>query len=147
MWPDPVAIALKALAVWAGILVLAIANGVLRESVLVPAFGTTAAFLLSGLLLSALIVGVACLSLPWLKPGRPLQVWFVGLGWLSLTLAFEVSLGLWQGQSWPELLEAYTFKDGNIWPVVLVTTALAPTIAGRLRRRALTGLGTRDGRS
>ncbi|SEA24819.1 hypothetical protein [Alkalimonas amylolytica] len=126
-------ITLKALVIWASILVLAVANGALRESVLIPGVGTSTALVLSGLLLSTLIIGVAYLSLPWLQISRPVQLWAVGLGWLALTLVFEFSFGLWQGKSWPELLEAYTFKDGNIWPIVLATTALAPYIAARLR--------------
>jgi hypothetical protein len=31
------------------------------------------------------------------------------------------------------MLEAYTFKDGNMWPLVLVITFLAPLVAHRLR--------------
>ncbi|WP_404419486.1 hypothetical protein [Marinospirillum sp.] len=126
-------IALKALVIWFAILVLAIANGVLRESVLVPGLGTPTALIVSGLLLSALIIGVTYFSLPWLHIRRPVQLWAVGLGWLALTLVFEFSFGLLQGKSWPELLEAYTFKDGNIWPLVLAVTALAPYIAAKLR--------------
>lgn len=126
-------LALKALLIWVGILVLAIANGVLRESVFMAWFGTSVALLLSGLLLSLMILGVAWLSLPWLEIRRPGQLWFVGFGWLALTLIFEVSFGLWQGKSWRMLLEAYTFNDGNIWPFVLVVTALAPYIAAKLR--------------
>jgi len=126
-------LAFKALVIWVGILVLAVANGAVRETVLIPAFGTPAALVLSGLLLSVLIIGVAFLSIPWLQIFRPVQLWVVGLGWLVLTLAFEFSFGIWQGKSWPELFEAYTFKDGNIWPVVLAVTALAPYIAGKLR--------------
>lgn len=126
-------VAIKALTIWLGILLLAVANGVLREGVLLPGLGLPAAQILSGLLLSALILGVAYLALPWLQVRGPAQVWAVGFGWLALTLAFEFSFGLWQGKSWPVLLEAYTFRGGNLWPVVLVTTALAPYIATRLR--------------
>jgi hypothetical protein len=126
-------VALKALVIWVGILALAVANGVLRESVLIPSFGTPAALVLSGLLLSALIIGVAYFSLPWLHISRPVVLCIVGVGWLVLTLVFEFSFGLWQGKSWYELIEAYTFKGGNIWPVVLVATVLAPYIAAKLR--------------
>ncbi|MBM7457032.1 hypothetical protein HNR62_002934 [Oceanisphaera litoralis] len=126
-------VALKALVIWVGILALAVANGVLRESVLVPGFGTPAALVLSGLLLSALIIGVAYFTLPWLHISRPVVLCIVGVGWLVLTLVFEFSFGLWQGKSWCELIEAYTFKGGNIWPVVLVATVLAPYIAAKLR--------------
>jgi hypothetical protein len=123
----------KALSIWAVILVLAIVNGILRESVLIPGFGTPVALVLSGLLLSALIIGVAYVSLSWLQISRPVQFWLVGFGWLALTLVFEFSFGIWQGKSWPVLLEAYTFKDGNIWPVVLVATAVAPYLAAKLK--------------
>lgn len=126
-------LALKALIIWAIILVFAVMNGILRESVLIPGLGTPAALVLSGLLLSALFIGVAYVFLPWLHISRPVQFWLVGFGWLALTLVFEFSFGLWQGKSWPVLLEAYTFKGGNIWPVVLATTALAPYLAARLR--------------
>lgn len=127
------AIALKALAVWVGIVVLAVLNGALREAVLVPKFGTVAGFLLSGVFLSALILVVAHLSLPWLGARRPVELFGVGLGWLVLTLVFEFSFGLWQGKSWPVMFEAYTFRGGNIWPVVLVVTAVAPYLAAKLR--------------
>ena len=127
----------KALIVWLGILVLAVTNGLLREAVLLPALGTPVAPVLSGLLLSALIIGVAWVSLPWLRLRNAAQFWLVGFGWLALTLVFEFSFGLAQGKSWPALLEAYTFREGNIWPIVLVVTACAPVIAAKLRRYTL----------
>lgn len=127
------AIGIKALIIWSGILVLAIANGMLRESVLIPAFGTPAALVLSGLLLSAVILGMTYYSLPWLQVTSPAGLFAVGFGWLALTLLFEFSFGLWQGKPWPELLEAYTFKDGNLWPVVLVVIVFAPFLAAKLR--------------
>lgn len=127
-------LALKALAIWLGILVMAVVNGVLRESVFIPSLGIPAAFVFSGVLLSVLIIVVAYLSIPWLKIRHAMQLWFVGFYWLALTLVFEFSFGLWQGKSWSMLFEAYTFKDGNIWPVVLAVIVLAPFVASRLRR-------------
>jgi hypothetical protein len=38
---------------------------------------------------------------------------------------------LGQGHSWSELLEAYNFKDGNLWPLVLVVLFFAPLLASR----------------
>ena len=35
-----------------------------------------------------------------------------------------------------EAVEAFTFKDGTLWPVVLLITLAAPYIAARLRRLA-----------
>ncbi len=128
-----VRLALKSLAVWVGILLLAVFNGALREAVLIPKFGTAAGLVLSGLFLSALIILVAYISLPWIGTRRPAELVAIGLGWLVATLVFEFSFGLWQGKSWNVMLDAYTFKGGNIWPVVLVVTALAPYLAAKIR--------------
>ena len=124
----------KALAIWFCILVLAIANGTLREAVLIPALGNALGLIMSGVLLSALILAVAYFSLPWFGPAPVARYIALGLSWLSLTLVFEFTFGRFiQGKPWSELLEAYTFKDGNIWPVVLLAVAAAPYVAARIR--------------
>jgi len=128
---------LKAIAVWLLILACAVLNGGLREAWLVPALGTPAALVLSGVLLSIVILAVSLLLVPRLGRLATGQCLYVGLLWLCLTLAFEFGFGrLVQHQSWQRLLEAYTFKDGNVWPVVLVVVFLAPLLAVRGRGRA-----------
>ncbi|WP_020674473.1 hypothetical protein [Geopsychrobacter electrodiphilus] len=129
----PVVVALKSLAIWAGILMLAVLNGTLRETILIPQLGTVTSFMLSGVLLSALIFVIAYISLPWLGARRSAEFLGIGLGWFALTIVFEFSFGLAQGKSWQTLLEAYMFKGGNIWPVVLIVTALAPWLAAKFR--------------
>ncbi|WP_211231670.1 hypothetical protein [Ottowia thiooxydans] len=123
----------KALAIWLVILICAVANGALREGVLIPHLGKAPGLILSGVLLSALILVITYLALPWLVAPRPAQLIGLGVFWLALTLVFELSLGRFQSKSWTTILEAYTFKDGNIWPVVLLVTTAAPYIAARLR--------------
>lgn len=127
------ALTLKAFAIWLVILGSAVANGALREAFLIPWIGKTAGLIASGLLLSVLIVAITFAVFPWLGANRISQLLAVGFGWLALTLVFEFSFGRLQGKSWPTILEAYTFKDGNIWPVVLLVTLAAPYIASRLR--------------
>ena len=125
---------LRSLLAWLVILGLAIANGILREEILIPALGKPGGLILSGVLLSMLIVLVAYVLVRYsrdLAASKGLQI---GVLWLSLTLAFEFSFGRYvQHKSWAELLDAYAFKEGNIWPVVLVVTLLAPYLALRLR--------------
>lgn len=123
----------KSLTVWLVILFCAVANGALRESVLISHLGKAPGLLLSGVLLSALILVITFLALPWLGAHRPAQLMGFGAFWVALTLAFELSFGRFQGKTWATILEAYTFKDGNIWPVVLLVTAVAPYAAARLR--------------
>jgi hypothetical protein len=132
---DPISIglAVKAIVVWSAILVLAVANGFLREQVLIPGLGTAPGTVLSGVILSGLVLAVAYVFLPWLGARSPAQLVFVGAGWLVLTLIFEFSFGLSRGKTLLELLEAYAFKGGNIWPVVLLTTAVSPWLAAKIR--------------
>ena len=124
----------KALVVWVGILLLAIANGALREAVLVPALGQPVGLVLSGILLSGLILLIAYLALPWMGQARRASYLAIGMGWLCLTLVFEFSFGrVVQGKPWSQLLEAYRFTDGNLWPFVLLVTAAAPCVAAKWR--------------
>ena len=125
---------LKAVAVWLAILVCAVLNGALREGLL-RRLGKPVAPMLSGArALSIVILAIAWFAVPWF--GRMAASRFVSVGvlWLLLTLAFEFTFGrLVQNQSWAQLFQAYTFKDGNIWPLVLVVTALAPVLVARIR--------------
>lgn len=124
---------LKAALAWCLILCLAVVNGVFREAVLIPGLGKPWALMLSGVLLCMCIAGVSI----WLvRYGRPITLRHgvgVGVGWLGATLLFELGLGrLVQHQSWETLWEAYTFKDGNLWSVVLLVTLVAPAVAARV---------------
>lgn len=128
-------VAFKALRVWFVILLLAILNGALREFVLVPALGVPAATALSGIVLCALIIGVVFLALPWLGPPTCRAALGIGVFWVLLTVAFEFGFGFFvQHKSGPEMLGAYRFENGNIWPLVLLVILASPAIAGRLRR-------------
>ena len=126
----------KSLGAWLVILVLAVANGSLREIVLIPVLGKTIGLILSGALLS-LLVALVSFAFVRLSHGITIsQGLRVGASWLCLTLVFEFSFGRYiQHKSWSELLDAYTFKDGNIWPVVLLVTLLAPSAAVLLQAR------------
>ncbi|MEW6681630.1 MAG: hypothetical protein AB1451_01715 [Nitrospirota bacterium] len=123
----------RSAAAWLLIMVLAILNGIFREAVLLPGLGKPVAFLLSGFLLCLFILAVAVALARWLQLTSPSRCLTVGALWLGLTLIFEFGFGMVQGQSWTEMLQAYTFKDGNIWPLVLVATFVAPLVAARVR--------------
>ena len=132
--PSTVMLVMKAVAVWLAILVCAVLNGALREGLLLRWLGKPVAPMLSGALLSIVILAIAWFAVAWF--GRMAASRFVSVGvlWLLLTLAFEFTFGrLVQNQSWAQLFQAYTFKDGNIWPLVLVVTALAPLLSARIR--------------
>jgi hypothetical protein len=127
-------VALKAFGLWLLILAFAVANGGLREGVLLKAFPRNLAFTLSGLLLIACILAIAVLSIRWLGTLAASHYLLVGLFWLALTVSFEFGFGfLLRGESFSSLLEAYKFKGGNIWPLVLAAVAIAPLAAAYAR--------------
>lgn len=129
---------MRAVVAWLLILALAILNGALREAVLLPWLTKPAAYALSGLLLASLILIVAVALMSWLGLSSVSRCLAVGALWLGLTLIFEFGFGLVTGQTWAQMFEAYTFADGNIWPLVLVVTFGAPFIAGLIRRGSMT---------
>lgn len=84
-------------------------------------------------------LAITILTLPWRGADRRAQLFAIGFAWLALALAFEISFGRLQGQSWPVILQAYAFRNGNVWPLVLLATLSAPYLAMHLRRRARAG--------
>jgi hypothetical protein len=129
---------LKAFMLWLVILALAFGNGFLREVVLIPALGRPIGLAASGIALSLLILVIAMLTAPWYGALQARHYWHIGALWLALTLAFEFGLGrLVQHETWDELLQAYNFSGGNIWPAVLVMVFISPRLAARARRMAL----------
>ena len=133
------ALLLKAVIAWLLILSLAIANGALRETVLIPSLGKSAGLVLSGVLLCLLVLLVAYGFVRFLRVVSVSQGLIIGFFWVLLTLAFEFGFGRYvQHKPWPELLDAYTFSEGNIWPVVLLAILVTPSLTvwlqGRVKR-------------
>ena len=125
---------LKASALWVAILILAMLSGTLREKILIPSIGSFGALIASGIILSGCIFLVAFVAAPWYGKVTLAGWVLIGLLWLALTLVFEFGFGRFaQNKEWPELFEPYTFKGGNIWPLVLVATLSSPWLAAKWR--------------
>jgi hypothetical protein len=130
----------RAMIVWAGILVLAILNGGLREGVITPAWGPTTGHVLSTLLLIGAILAVTVLTIRWIGPGSTIRAVWLGFLWMGLTLAFEFLAGRYVfGATWESLLADYNMLAGRIWPLVPLTMLFAPVLMYRKygRRRAI----------
>ena len=123
----------KSFVVWLVILGAALGNAALRELVFSPRFGKVSALTVSGILLSLLILLIAWVSLPWLGTRRAPELLAVGAGWLALTVLIDLVLGTAQGKSVQALADAYWFREGNLWPVVVLVTFCAPWLVARLR--------------
>ncbi|PLX49689.1 MAG: hypothetical protein C0613_06660 [Desulfobulbaceae bacterium] len=120
--------------IWLLILLCAVANGAFRQAVLLASMPRAVAYVLSGVLLCACVLGIAFLLIPRLGPLSARHHWKIGACWLTLTLLFEFGFGaLVAGMSRQELLNAYTFQEGNIWPLVLLVIFIAPRLVGHLQ--------------
>ena len=52
---------------------------------------------------------------------------------VTLTVAFEFFFGrVVAKKSWQELLRAYRFENGDIWPLVLMAVTVSPVAAAAL---------------
>lgn len=128
-------IVFKVILWWFVILVLAIFNGFFREKFLVPDLGAFAAYIISGISLSALVLLVVLLAVPGFAPLSFSRCVIIGLCWLAMTLIFEFTFGLYvQHKTLTELFDAYRFSGGNIWPIVLLCIVVAPLLAAHIRR-------------
>lgn len=113
---------------------MTILNGALREVLRMPALGPYRGMLASGALLCAAIFVASYLAATSLGCGAVADCWAVGALWLALTVSFEIGFGRFvQQRSLSELLGAYTFEGGNLWPLVLLVLVLAPWLAVRVR--------------
>ncbi len=119
---------------WFGMMMLAIINGSIRETVYLHEAGYIAAHQISTALLVLLISAyVWILTGKWrLETAR--SAWTVGLLWLGLTLLFEFGFGRYiAGRQWEHLLFEYNLAAGRIWILVPIWVFFAPPLIRRLR--------------
>lgn len=125
---------LRACGMWVLLVFLAIINGAMRENLFVPLLGQSRALPLSGISLSMLVFLLTALLVPFLGALISSHYWVIGGMWVVMTVLFEFSFGHYiMGKSWRVLLEAYNLLEGNLWIVVLITTAVSPYLAAKLR--------------
>ena len=125
----------KYLLAWIPMVVIAIANGAMREALFTKRLGELRAHQVScatGLFLFSLYVWA--LTRIWPLPSSE-QAFTIGLIWLALTVAFEFSFGHFaRGLPWSELLHDYDVLAGRLWVLVLVWVTIAPYFFYRLQR-------------
>ena len=123
---DAVAILIRAILAWALIIAAESVHGALRRILLDP--DTAFALRQVSVGVAVLIVfAVTWVSDRWMAVRGTGALLGVGLLWVILTLAFEFGLGRALG---------YDLSKGNIMPLGLLATVLAPWIVARLRSRS-----------
>jgi hypothetical protein len=124
----------RSLVIWFGLLVLAIANAGVRETLITPSMDASAGHVISTFTLCAAILLLSWLTIGWIRPRSSGDAWAIGGLWIGLTVAFEFLAGHYLfGNPWSRLLEDYNVFRGRVWVLVLLTTALAPFLCARAR--------------
>lgn len=120
----------KAALIWLIIAVLAVANGVFREGVLNPKLGTRVAHVVSTIILSALILGIALLTRNWVGYPSIASAWIVSGSWLLATLAFEFLAGHYLFKNpWSKILADYDVRQARVWLLIPATVVIAAPMA------------------
>jgi len=121
---------LYSLAMWFVLVVLAILNGIFRESVISPKTNEQIGHLLSSLIFILVIFLMTYLFLKLQKTTHsPSVMLWIGALWLSLTIVFEFVFGHFIiRHPWSKLLADYNLLQGRVWLFVLLATFLAPYI-------------------
>ena len=124
----------KAIGIWLVIVMAAIFNGVLREKLLVPAIGASAALPLSGILLAVMVFLVTFLLISLVGATEPGTYIGIGLFWVILTLLFEFMFGYFVvHKSWHEIMQTFNVMKGDLFIVVLLITGVSPWFTAKLK--------------
>lgn len=120
------------LGVWVVMAVLAVANGVFRETALIPQIGEYPGHVVSTLLLVAVILLVSWLFFGWtsVQYGQ-VELLAIGAVWTLLTVGFEFLVGWAEGTPVSVTIGQYDVFAGQVWILVPVTLFVAPLLFGR----------------
>ncbi|PVX24346.1 MAG: hypothetical protein CW691_08025 [Candidatus Bathyarchaeum sp.] len=121
-----------AVGVWLVFLVLAIINGIIRNSVYAPKLSEHKGHVISSLIAVAYTLAITYLFVNSISSTVTLaDLLMVGAFWLTITVIFEFGFGHYIiGHSWSHLIADYNIIKGRLWSVVLLTTFAAPTFWG-----------------
>ena len=123
---------------WVLLALVAIGNGLLRESTYGHWVGELAAHQISTVT-GMLLVGATAWGVLMRWPtATTSQAWLVGTLWLIQTVCFELLFGHYvAGHSWSRLLNDYNIAAGRIWLLLLLLIWLMPPVFHRSARNPL----------
>lgn len=125
----------RAIIIWFLLSVVAVLNGILRNSFITPNTGEYTGHVVSTMTLCVLIYLLTWLLIRWIGPDSCCDAIFIGLLWILMTVSFEFLAGHYLfGNPWERLLADYNIARGRVWVFVLITTLVAPVCTARIRK-------------
>ncbi|HEV8505260.1 MAG TPA: hypothetical protein VGQ53_07675 [Chitinophagaceae bacterium] len=125
---------LKYFLCWFPMLLLAIINGAARDLWYKQYVGELTAHQISTVSLIFLFGVYIRLVMKKFPAKSEAEAIYVGLFWVSLTLAFEFGFGLMRGHSLVQLLGEYNIIKGRIWILIPIWVVLAPYLFFKINR-------------
>jgi hypothetical protein len=124
----------RAVVIWLILVVLAVINGITRNTLVSPRVGEHAGHIIGTILFCAVIFVVSLLSIQWISPKAGRDALVIGVLWVLMTVAFEFIAGRYLfDQTWEKLFADYNVLRGRIWLLVLVTTFISPLLAAKMK--------------
>lgn len=124
------------LGVWVLMALVAVINGVLRETVLIPRIGAYPGHVLSTAVLVVVILGITAVYFRRVSVEyRRLELLVIGALWMGLTVGFEFLVGYVENTPVAVTLGQYDVLAGQVWIAVPVTLLVSPLVFGWYLRR------------
>jgi len=125
---------IKAFLVWVLIAVAEVINGILRVRLLNRRVGDHRARQMGVFTGSAILLAIAWLLTPWIRPSSASQALGVGFMWLVLMLASKIGFGrLVFRASWDRIAGDFDFRKGGLLSIGMGVLFLAPFLTAKLR--------------
>ncbi|QBZ98540.1 hypothetical protein [Flavobacterium sangjuense] len=125
---------LKYFLLWFPMLILAIINGAARDLWYTKYSNELIAHQISTVSLMLLLGIYIAFVIKKHPPQSETESLGIGLVWMMLTLGFEFGFGLYRGNSWAQLLDAYNITKGHLWLLIPIWLVLAPYLFFKLLR-------------
>jgi hypothetical protein len=124
----------RSLTIWLILICAEIIHGILRAIVLVPIVGKFRSNQIGVFTGSAIILGIAYLTIRWIGAKQTNELLLVGLVWLLLTVAFEVLFGRFVVRlTWERVFADYNLSKGGLMPLGLLMLFFSPVIGAKFR--------------
>lgn len=119
---------------WLGMVIIAVANGIVREKLYGQSMSELSAHQLSTLI-AIMLLGIYIFVLTIVFQIQSAKQAFTISGiWIIMTVIFEFVFGHFvAGHSWTTLFMDYNILNGRVWVLLLIWTFIAPYVFYRLR--------------
>jgi hypothetical protein len=125
---------IRYLLAWIPMLVIAVANGALRQLMFSKFMSELRAHQLSTVTGSVLVGAFIWIVIHLWPPVSAGEARSIGLVWLALTVAFECLIGrVLMKRSWAQVLADYNLLGGRVWVLFLIWLTIAPWVFFQLR--------------